>query len=367
MHKLKKILIVAVILFCSLNASSVRGTSNSVKLVDLLEEAKGHDIEAALAEAEIAKLMRAVEDVEEKAEETNVLAGTPQTQLRSKVTKYIEPLRAEMNLEIAQRAENLRLVKREVAITEAYWQVYLAQIANEGAKIELEIANNNYEAAKIKLRNGSISGYELSAERYAHEQSQLNYLDLSNRHRKALFNLNELLEKDLTTRISAADSLTLKLPIDFSVDIDTVYETALSVSVEVYRLKKEAEFAAMKLQYAGEEFRPTSDEYLDVKAEKERADYKYLNSKNNLYRAVHSDANYLLMSLDNYKLLNLRLEMEQSNLLATEIKLAKGHVSDNDYLQSKANMLKAKYQLYSLITEINYEYQNFNVNYLLKN
>ncbi|QOR36620.1 hypothetical protein IMX26_07385 [Clostridium sp. 'deep sea'] len=343
---------------------SVQAIENILTITQARQESQSSDIDAILAQKDITELVEAKDQALEDAEDTNVLAGTAETQLNSKVKKYISPLQSQMNIELATRNENQRITQRLVDTEYAYWQLHLATIAIDKANLELKIANNNYESAKIKLQNGNISANQFTSQKHNVAAKQLKVFEANNNYKKAQYNLNEFLGKELNNNLNIADNLELKVPKLWSFNTDSLYEKALIVNENIYKLQKETEFAKMKLQYAGEEFKTSKDEYLDVATEKEKADNALVKAKKNLYKSITVDGNSVLSLLENNKLLELQLKIEQSNFKAVQLKYNKGAVSKNEYLQANLSLKNIQYQLQSNIANLNKSYESFNIKYI---
>ncbi len=363
MNKLVKIVSLLMILGTVLLASAEAGVL-TFSLPETQQRAQEADVDAIFAQRDIDNLIEAKEDAVEDADEINVLAGTPETQLQSKVDKYIGPLRAEMDLKIAIQEEDQRLQQREDDITNAYWQIHLAELAIEKAQNDLTIADNQYQAAQIKLTKGSISGAMLSSEKYNYEAKRLNLIEARHNYQKALFDLNELLGEELTTVVKSNGDIELEVPDDWQFNIVDVYEQALTADENIYRLTREVEFAGMKLQYAGEEYQNYQDEYLDVLDEKERAEYDLETAKNNLYIDITTAGNSILTSIEDYNLLKLKLAIDQQSLKSMEVKLDQGLISKNEFLIAKLGAQTSEYALKSAAVALNYNYHSFNNKYI---
>ena len=260
MSKVIKVIILITVL-AIVTTFSVQAIENILTINQAKQVSQTADIDAILAQKDITELVEAKDQALEDAEDTNVLAGTAETQLNSKVKKYIKPLQSQMNIDLAIRNEKQRIAQRLVDTEYAYWQLHLATIAIDKAKLELQIANNNYESAKIKLQNGNISTNQYTSEKHNVATKELKVFEANNNYKKAQYNLNELLGKKLNNNLNIADNLELKVPELWSFNTDSLYEKALVVNENIYKLQKETEFAKMKLQYAGEEFKTSKDEY----------------------------------------------------------------------------------------------------------
>ena len=366
MSKVIKVIILITVL-AIVTTFSVQAIENILTINQAKQVSQTADIDAILAQKDITELVEAKDQALEDAEDTNVLAGTAETQLNSKVKKYIKPLQSQMNIDLAIRNEKQRIAQRLVDTEYAYWQLHLATIAIDKAKLELQIANNNYESAKIKLQNGNISTNQYTSEKHNVATKELKVFEANNNYKKAQYNLNELLGKKLNNNLNIADNLELKVPELWSFNTDSLYEKALVVNENIYKLQKETEFAKMKLQYAGEEFKTSKDEYLDVATEKEKADNAFIKTKNNLYKSITLDGNSILSLLENNELLQLQLTIEQSNFKAVELKYNTGAVSKNEYLQASLSLKNIQYQLQSNITNLNKSYESFNIKYIYEN
>ncbi len=355
--------LVTIIAICSLGIAAAEGGNMSVTIDQSQEMAQVADIETIFVAAELDDLAESLEASREDAEEINVLAGTPATQLQSKINKYIAPLRAEMSLCLAERNEEQRLRQREIDVANAYWQVWLSSEYLTKAKQGLTIAENQYKAAQIKFEQGSIPGTDLLSEKYNHQNTVISVVEAEHKKQKAMFDLNQLLGQSLTTDISIQGQITLQIPETWNYEIDVIFDQALQADENIYQLTKELEFAEMKLQYAVEEFQPYKDEYLDIATEKDQAEFDLKEAKNSLYMNITSAGNDLLASLADYQLLQYKLDMAEQSLAAAEIRYQLGQISKTEFLREQLSFLDNQYSLNSVVIALNNSFDSFNLKY----
>ncbi len=325
-----------------------------------LETAVSNSNQPALDDYQISALESALEDARLEAKK-GFIGGTPQEVVERTIVKEVDPIEAEVNLEIAkrQKLDHEKQLKNEVFNT--MMQVVLAEEKIAFKRERIQLLDEKYEIDKIQFQEGMLSESDITDEELALSVERLELVKMETALKSDILDIKQKMHIDLSeeNRIELEYQL-MELGTPYLADsfqLEKAIEKAKELDTDIYQCQKALEIAEMKLEITMKYLQPGNDYYDQKVYEVEAAKKDLYDTETNLEVSIRNAYNNLLTAYDALQLENKRQELEENRKATLLVKYDAGTISRRDMIDGEVQLLAQKQATLDAVLAFNLEHE----------
>ncbi len=353
----RSIAILAVILIFVLSLGTMAAENVFGTVTNLINAAVNNSRQATLDQMTIEMNEVKLEEAKNGAENPNIAATDRVTRLERNLKQQVEPMKAELELELSKRRERDNKYQLKASLFEKSMDYLLTQKEIQKDSKLLEIKNYQYELANGKLKNKTMTQVDVDTAKYNKEEARLNLVNAENNLKDLQYQINLLAENNIDAGISITDPLTLMPAL--KVDLNDIL-SKINKMTDIYKAEKQYEINSKIFELTAAEYVNTDKEYQEARNDMEKAKLDLESIKEDMEVSIRRQKNALDNGLKKVDLAKEYMELMQEKLTIGKKKLDLGLLSKEELYAIEEESAVAEYGYYAAIRDYNVAYDTFN-------
>ena len=307
--------------------------------------------QSTIDELDIKAKETALDDVKEDAN-FSIGIGTTDDMYNNGITREVNTMIAESDLEYAKRVKEMNLDNIELDIYKASLKVLILEKQLDVESRKLYILNQKYDMSKARYNEGKITENDLDDVKHTLDSKSIDQEKINKDLEAANLELKRILNVEMnSTPVKVKDQLTFEKA--DKIDIKQVIVKALEKSSDIYKKEQDLKAKEKTMEIASKYYEEGEYRFRDSKTALEAAKLDLDDAKTNIEVQNQNKYNDILTAMDKVDLALKWEQICQKKQDDAKLKYDKGLISREDLFNAEEKLLDAQYGKFTAIHDYN--------------